>query len=258
MTLSDLQAKKNQQKISCLTAYDALFAKIVDDSEVDIVLIGDSLGMVIQGAKDTLGVSMVEMVYHTKIVAKQCRQSFVIADMPYQSYQTPKIALNNARQLIDAGADMVKLEGGQAQSKVIKILFDNQITVCGHLGLQPQSIKELGGYKVQGRRQNEAKIILDDAKYLEQLGIGLLIVECIPSKLAKTISQQLTIPVIGIGAGIDCDGQVLVSTDILGLGKLPSFAKNFLIDNHSIKEAVKAFDQAVKAQTFPGKQHSFY
>ncbi len=249
--LTNIQAQKGKQKISVLTAYDALFAQVVENSGVDIMLVGDSLGMVIQGDENTLSVSMSDMLYHTKIVAKKCINTLLIVDMPYQSYQTPKMTLANAIKLLGSGADIVKLEGGVDQVDNIKILIDNDIAVCGHLGLQPQSIKEVGGYKMQGKTQQQADKILSDAKLLTQNGVALLVLECIPNTLAKTITQSIKIPTIGIGAGADCDGQVLVSTDILGLGKMPKFAKNFLADTKGIIEAVNAFDQAVKNQTFP-------
>lgn len=251
MELSQIWQLKNNKKIACLTAYDALFAKIVDESDAEVVLIGDSLGMVIKGEANTLGVSMAEMVYHTKIVARQVQHSYVISDLPYRSYLEPKTTLKNAKKLCGVGADMVKLEGGADQVDNIKILVKNKIAVCGHLGLQPQSIELLGGYKVQGKTPKQAQKILDDAKLLEKLGIGLLIIECVPQALAKQITKALTIPVIGIGAGADCDGQILVSTDILGMGSIPKFAKNFLSNNSSISGAVGAYVEAVKKSLFP-------
>lgn len=257
MNLAKIQAKKNQEKISCLTTYDALFARIVDESSVDIALVGDSLGMVVQGGQNTLKVSMDDMLYHTRIVAGQIHRSYLITDMPYQSYQTPAQALKNAQLLCTIGAKMVKIEGGKTQANIVRTLVKNDMAVCGHLGLQPQSIKKIGGYKVQGSTPTQAAEILDDAKHLEQLGIGLLVLECIPATLARQITRTLKIPTIGIGAGANCDGQVLVCTDILGMGTPPKFAQNFLAKTSSIAGAVAAFSQAVKNQTFPSKVHSF-
>ncbi len=252
-----IQSMKHKEKITCLTAYDALIAEMLDDLGIDIALIGDSLGMVVQGEKDTLSVSMSAMIYHTKLVAQKCKRSYVIADMPYQSYNTNTTAIKNAQKLISAGAEMVKLEGGKNIALIIKTLLQNKINVCAHLGLQPQHVKKIGGYKVQGRSETDAKKILEDAKFLEQLGIGLLLLECVPSTLAKKISQHLKIPVIGIGAGIWCDGQVLVITDILGLSKMPSFAKDFLKDYGTIQNAIRGFIAEVKNHQFPTEKHSF-
>lgn len=251
MQLANIKNKKNREKISCLTVYDATVAKIIDTSSVDIALVGDSLGMVVKGEPDTLGVSIDEMGYHTKIVAKQLKSTYLISDMPYRSYQNPAQSLKNARILCDVGADMVKLEGGAEQSENIKILSNNNISVCGHLGLQPQSIKQLGGYKMQGKTKEQADKILKNAIILEKLGIDLLVLECIPEKLGRQISQTLKIPTIGIGAGRYCDGQVLVITDILGLGAPPKFSKNFLADTNSIRQAIENFSTAVKAGSFP-------
>lgn len=260
MRLDQLKTfKQRGEKISCLTAYDASFAKVFEACGVDTILVGDSLGNVIQGGENTLGVSMEDMLYHTRAVANGLSETLLIADMPYQSYGDAPTALANAKRLIDAGADMVKFEGGAEHQAVFEILQDNQIPVCGHLGLQPQSILELGGYKVQGRDDESAKRILDDAKQLEAWGVEVLVLECVPAQLAKTISASISIPTIGIGAGADCDGQVLVSYDMLGIhtGYVPKFVKNFLTDNHSIEAAVSAFIHAVKDQTFPGDEHSY-
>ena len=260
MKISQLKTfKQTGEKITCLTAYDASFTKIFETCGVDTILVGDSLGNVIQGGENTLGVSMEDMCYHTRCVARGIDQALLIADMPYQSYQTPEMALDNAAQLMDAGAQMVKFEGGSEHEAVFKILQENQIPVCGHLGLQPQSILELGGYKVQGRDADSAQRILADAKALEDWGVEVLVLECVPADLAKTISQSIGIPTIGIGAGRDCDGQVLVSYDMLGMSgeHMPKFVKNFLNESGSIKAAVNAFIQAVKQQDFPSDEHSY-
>jgi len=260
MKHSDLNIfKDNNQKITCLTAYDASMAKLIDAAGVDIILIGDSLGMVIQGAENTRSVSMIDMLYHTKIVAKACDQSLVIADMPFNSYDNAQIALTNARELINNGANMVKIEGGIENTNVIKALVSNNINVCGHLGLQPQLIVDTNGYKVQGRDADSAKLILNNAKLLYSLGVSLIVLECVPSNLAKLITDKLKIPTIGIGAGKYCDGQILVSYDMLGitLGKQPRFVRNFLNSENSISSAIKAFVLEVKEGSFPNKNESY-
>ena len=253
------QFKQRGEKITCLTAYDASLAKLMDNCDIDLILVGDSLGMVVQGEKSTRTVSVSEMVYHTKAVAKVCDQALVIADMPYQSYEGPSMTLANAKLLIDAGAQMVKLEGGAERQEVVEALIENGISVCAHLGLQPQKVNTAGDYKVQGRDQSSAKIIVEDALLLESLGVAALVLECIPSSLAKLVSEQLFIPTIGIGAGKDCDGQVQVCYDMLGItqGKLPRFVRDFTVDNASILMAIKAFVQAVKNQSFPSEKESY-
>lgn len=260
MKISDLQTFKHSgKKITCLTAYDASFAQLFDGCGIDIILVGDSLGNVIQGGENTLDVTMEDMVYHTQIVAKGVKEALLIADMPYQSYDSAKQTLENAKRLMDAGAQMVKFEGGQEHKDSFEILQVNNIPVCGHLGLQPQSVLEMGGYKVQGKDEESAKRIIENALALEALGVQTLVLECVPATLAKQVSQALSIPTIGIGAGSDCDGQVLVSYDMLGIntGRMPKFVKNFLTDNNDIQGAVKAFIGAVKNQTFPGDEHSY-
>ncbi|RUM79015.1 MAG: 3-methyl-2-oxobutanoate hydroxymethyltransferase [Candidatus Thioglobus sp.] len=260
MKLDQLQAfKQSAEKITCLTAYDSSFSQLFDECGVDIILVGDSLGNVIQGGENTLGVTMEDMIYHTQSVAKGIKDTLLIADMPYQSYDNAKQTLANAQRLIDAGAQMVKFEGGQEHKDSFKILQANNIPVCGHLGLQPQSVIEMGGYKVQGKDEASAKRIIDDALALEAWGVKTLVLECVPAALAKQVSQALSIPTIGIGAGVDCDGQVLVSYDMLGINTkhLPRFVKNFLKDNNDIQGAINAFITAVKAQSFPGNEHSY-
>jgi len=260
MKISDLQTFKHSgKKITCLTAYDASFAQLFDGCGIDIILVGDSLGNVIQGGENTLDVTMEDMVYHTQIVAKGVKEALLIADMPYQSYDSAEQTLQNAKRLMDAGAQMVKFEGGQEHKDSFEILQANNIPVCGHLGLQPQSVLEMGGYKVQGKDEESAKRIIENALALESWGVQTLVLECVPATLAKQVSQALSIPTIGIGAGSDCDGQVLVSYDMLGIntGRMPKFVKNFLTDNNDIQGAVKAFIGAVKNQTFPGDEHSY-
>jgi 3-methyl-2-oxobutanoate hydroxymethyltransferase len=251
--------KQSGEKITCLTAYDYSFARLFDACGIDIILVGDSLGNVIQGGENTLNVSMEDMVYHTHSVAKACQKSLLIADLPYHSYQTPKQALENAKRLIDQGADMIKLEGACGFEAHFANLNQADIAVCGHLGLQPQSVLEMGGYRVQGKDTQGAQRILTDAQLLESWGAQALVLECIPSELGKKISQKLSVPTIGIGAGVDCDGQVLVSYDMLGIntGYLPKFVHNFLLESKDIPSAVSAFKTAVKQGVFPNKSNSY-
>lgn len=258
MNITDLKIFKNQhEKITCLTAYDSSFAQVFDECGVDIILVGDSLGNVIQGGKNTLGVSMDEMVYHMQAVAKGVNKALLIADMPYKSYTNATQTLQNAQRLIDAGAQMVKLEGGSEHKSCFKILQENGIAVCGHLGLQPQSVIQASDYKVQGKDEASAQTILDDAKALEGWGVSTIVIECVPNDLAKRVGMAINIPTIGIGAGVDCDGQVLVGYDMLGIiQKTPKFVKNFLT-NGSIKSATDDFIQAVKNGTFPTDEHSY-
>ena len=260
MKHSELSLFKEQgQKITCLTAYDASMAKILDQSGVDAILIGDSLGMVVQGGENTRSVSINDMIYHTSIVSDSSSNALVIADMPFASYDSPDDALKNAKLLIDAGARMVKIEGGSEHSDVIKTLISNNINICGHLGLQPQLVIKSDDYRVQGRDDSSAQTILNNALLLESLGVSVLVLECIPSDLAKTISEKLTIPTIGIGAGVHCDGQVLVSYDMLGIttGKQPRFVRNFLNNQISISDAVESFVAEVKEGAFPSESESY-
>ncbi len=255
-----LALKEKGEKISCLTAYDASFAANIDAAGVEVILVGDSLGMVVQGHDSTLPVSMADMLYHTSVVSKVVKRAMVIADMPFMSYTDPKMALHNAGRLIkESGAYMVKLEGGDEQVDTVKLLTKYKIPVCAHLGLQPQSINKLGSYKVQGRNQADADKMLKDALALQNAGADLMVLECVPQKLAKTISQKLKIPTIGIGAGAACDGQVLVLYDLLGIsiGKVPKFAKNFLQQAGSISQAIELFVKDVKSGKFPDSKHSF-
>ena len=260
MKHSELSLFKEQgQKITCLTAYDASMAKILDQSGVDAILIGDSLGMVIQGGENTRSVSINDMIYHTSIVSDSSSNALVIADMPFASYDSSDDALKNAKLLIDAGARMVKIEGGSEHSDVIKTLISNNINICGHLGLQPQLVIKSDDYRVQGRDDISAQTILNNALLLESLGVSVLVLECIPSDLAKTISKKLTIPTIGIGAGVHCDGQVLVSYDMLGIttGKQPRFVRNFLSNQITISDAVESFVLEVKEGRFPSESESY-
>lgn len=259
LSISDLNTmKQTGEKISCLTAYDASFSALLDQAGIDVLLVGDSLGMVIQGQSSTLPVTIQDMVYHTRSVTSARKRAFVLADLPFASYATPAQALQNAAQLMQVGgAQMVKLEG--AKLDVIEFLVDQGIPVCGHLGLLPQSVNRIGGYKVQGRDPAQAEKLMTDALAVERAGAGLLVVECIPALLAAEISQNLTIPVIGIGAGAACDGQVLVLYDMLNIsaGNRPRFSKNFMAEAGSIEDAILRYNQAVKSGEFPAAKHTY-
>lgn len=259
LTVHDLAAMKRAgEKISCLTAYDASFSALLDRAGIDVILVGDSLGMVIQGYTSTLPVTMDEMVYHSRIVGQARTRAFLVADLPFASYVTPEMAVQNACRLMQTGVvQMVKLEG--AKIPIISLLVEQGIPVCGHLGLQPQSIHCLGGYKVQGRGPKHARRLIDDALYIQQAGAELLVLECVPQQLAAEISRRLHIPVIGIGAGVACDGQVLVLYDMLdiSIGKRPRFSKNFMNGARDIEEAVCRYHQEVKSGVFPGSEHSY-
>jgi len=259
LTINDLTAMKQRgEKITCLTAYDAGFSALIDKVGIDVMLVGDSLGMVIQGHDTTLPVTINDMVYHAQCVSNARRRAFIIADLPFMSYATPVTAAENAARLMQiGGAQMVKLEGPRVE--IIRFLVEQGIPVCGHLGLLPQLINQLGSYKVQGKEPADAARIIADAHQLQKAGAGLLVLECVPAHLAREISSQLSIPVIGIGAGVDCDGQVLVLYDMLNIGivKRPRFSRNFMQDATSIEDAIYAYHQSVKNSQFPGIEHSF-
>ena len=260
VTIDYLQGLKQAgEKIAALTAYDASFARIMDEAGVEIILVGDSLGMVLHGAEDTLSVSMQDMIYHCKMVSRVSRQALVVVDMPYRSYETGSEACDNALELMEmGGAEVVKLEGGADKAKIVEDLVSRGIPVCGHIGLQPQSVRKYGGYKVQGRNEEQAELILADAKALQAAGACMMVLECIPVALAERITNEVSVPAIGIGAGADCDGQVLVIYDVLGLSPhSPYMAKNFLNETGSIQSAVREYIYAVKTGTFPGMEHSF-
>jgi 3-methyl-2-oxobutanoate hydroxymethyltransferase len=259
-TVSTLQKLKRQgDKIVAITAYDASFAKIFDDAGMHVILIGDSLGMVLQGKSDTLGVTVNDIAYHTSCVASVTENAFVVADMPFMSYATPEQAYQNAAELMRAGASMVKLEGGDWLFDTISGLTQRSVPVCAHLGLTPQSVHVFGGFKVQGRQQEQADQMVEHAIKLEQAGAQLLVLECIPSALAKRISEALTIPTIGIGAGADTDGQILVMHDVLGIsaGYIPKFSKNFLAETGTIPDAVAKYISDVQSGEYPQPEHSF-
>lgn len=252
--------KKQGEKIVSLTAYDASFAGILDDAGVEMILVGDSLGMVVQGESSTVPVTIDEMIYHTRCVAKGIKRALLIADMPFMSYPNADLAAENAAKLMQQGhAHMVKLEGGKKIIATVEHLVNQGIPVCGHLGLLPQSVNQLGGYLIQGKSQEQADIIINDAIALERAGASAIVVECVPAKLGKLLSEAVLIPIIGIGAGVDCDGQVLVSYDMLDItqGKRPKFSHDFMADTGSVSAAVKAYVDAVKSQQFPRDEHSF-
>lgn len=261
MSLSTLQKMaESHEKIAVLTCYDATFAAVLEAAGVDVLLVGDSLGNVLHGSTTTLAVTLNDMIYHTRCVAQGASNAFIVADMPFGSYQkSPEQAFENAATLIAAGAQMVKIEGGQLMAETVSFLTQRGIPVCAHIGLTPQSIHQLGGYKLQGNTDKAAKQLLDDAKILEKSGASLLVLEMIPAKLSKKITQALTIPTIGIGAGPDCAGQVLVLHDMLGIspGKKPRFVKDFMANSTSIQEAVSHYVNAVKTGQFPGKEYQF-
>nr|VFK24503.1 MAG: ketopantoate hydroxymethyltransferase [Candidatus Kentron sp. MB]VFK30732.1 MAG: ketopantoate hydroxymethyltransferase [Candidatus Kentron sp. MB]VFK75329.1 MAG: ketopantoate hydroxymethyltransferase [Candidatus Kentron sp. MB] len=260
-TLSLQKMKQSGDKITSLTAYDATFAGILDEAGIDVILVGDSLGMVIQGRETTVPVTMDDMIYHTRLVARICERALVMADMPFMSFATPEQALHNAARLMQAGGHMVKLEGGNHQADTVHRLTVQGIPVCAHIGLRPQSIHKMGGYLIQGRGDQAAHAMLEDARALEQAGADILLVECIPAELAREITQSVRVPVIGIGAGNHCDGQILVLYDMLGItrGRIPKFVKDFLAegDGNSVLDAIRAYVRAVKSIEFPGPEHEF-
>jgi 3-methyl-2-oxobutanoate hydroxymethyltransferase len=261
VTLATLREMKARgEKIACLTAYDYSFARLLDGAGVDLIMVGDSLGMVMQGHDSTLPVSVADMVYHARCARPGIGRALFAVDLPFLSYQqSPEQALMSAGRLMrKGGAQVVKLEGGAPMVPTVKFLTERGIPVCAHVGLTPQSVHQLGGYKVQGREEKAAEQIRKDAKLLEEAGAGLIVLEAVPVVLAKSISLDLTIPTIGIGAGPDCDGQILVLQDMLGLSaRTPKFVKNFMDGAGSIEQAVKNYVAAVKARSFPGPEHTY-
>lgn len=258
-TASLLKIKQEGQKFTAITAYDATFAKLFDDEGAHVLLIGDSLGMVLQGGQDTLAVNMDEMVYHTRCVARGASKALVVADMPFMSYATPEQTYQNAARLMAAGARMVKMEGGDWLCDSIRHLTRNGVPVCGHLGLTPQSVHVFGGFKVQGRDEFQAQEIYRQALELQAAGIQLLVLECVPTALAERITKALRIPVIGIGAGPATDGQILVMHDAFGVtsGYVPKFTKNFLAETGDVRAAIRLYVQQVSEGSFPGPEHCF-
>ena len=255
-TLNNLKSEKS--KFPVITAYDSAFARQAELAGIEVVLVGDSLGNVVLGYDSTIPVTMEDMLHHTGAVARGNNKSLLIADMPFMSYATEELTLDNAALLMQAGAKMVKLEGGSWLEESIFMLAERGIPVCAHLGLTPQSVNKLGGYKVQGRDDETAKQILVDAEILQAAGADLLVLECVPTDLATSISQQLTIPVIGIGAGPGTDAQVLVLYDMLGFSpRIPKFTKNFLVNTGDVQLALQAYADAVRSGDFPQLEHSF-
>ena len=275
MQLKKLQELvKSGEKVAMLTCYDSTFAKLMELAGVDMLLVGDSLGMVLQGAENTLNVSMHHMTYHTKSVAAGAHNTFIVADMTLGSYEHDnQAAYNNAQWLIRSGAHMVKFEGGGERVSTARYLVERGIPVCAHLGFTPQAVNQLGGYKIQGKTEESAKQILADAKAMCEAGVSFIVLEMVPAALAKQITEHIKTPTIGIGAGVDCSGQVLVLQDLLGIYngpahknptefKSPRFVRNFLKDSAingeaSVQVAIAAYVKAVKDKTFPALEHSY-
>lgn len=254
------EMKAAGDKIVMLTAYDASFSAQCEAAGVDAVLVGDSLGNVVQGRESTLPVTLDDMVYHSAAVKRGLTTPLLIADLPFMTYRDTDTALRSSARLVaEGGAAMVKLEGADYVLDVIHALDRRQVPVCAHLGLTPQSVHKFGGYRVQGKTQSAAKRLVAEAHAVEQAGASLLVLECVPAALAKTITAELRIPTIGIGAGAGCDGQVLVLYDMLGVtpGKRPKFSKDFLAGTGTVLDAIKAYAKAVRSGTFPGPEHSF-
>ena len=253
--------KSRGERISMLTVYDYSFAHILDEAGVEILLVGDSLGMVIQGHPTTLPVRLDDVVYHTQCVSRGCKNALVIADMPFGSFQgSPQSAFDSAARLMGEGnAQMVKIEGGAVMVETVAFLVDRGIPVCGHLGLTPQSVNQFGGFRVQGREEWVAEQLRKDARILRDAGASVLILEAVPSGLARDITRSVDVPIVGIGAGPDTDGQILVLYDLLGIypKKSPKFSKNYLEGTGSVAGAVSAFVEDVRSGQFPGPEHSF-
>ena len=261
ITLSTInKLKKEGKKFTCLTAYESTMASVISKSGVDIILVGDSLGMVIQGHESTLPVTMDQLIYHLECVVRGNNGSHIMADMPFMSYATDDLGLENAKRLMQAGANSVKIEGGEWISKMAQALSDRGIPVCAHMGLTPQTINRLGGHNVQGRDPSQKEKIINEAISLEKAGAAMLLLECVPEDLAKEVTNELKIPVIGIGAGVHTDGQIMVVHDMLGISCLenpPKFVKNFMEESSSIEHAIVNFVKDVKDLKFPSKEHTF-
>ena len=254
------EMKSKGEKIVSLTAYDASFARVIDEQGVDVILVGDSLGMVMQGHDSTVPVTVDDIIYHTKSVAPQCKRALVMADLPFMSYTNPNQAIANAARLMQEGqAHIVKLEGGEAQLDTVRHMTRHGVPVCAHIGLTPQTVHKLGGYRVQGREDAVAKQMLSDALALQDAGADAVVLECVPVDLAEQLTAELEIPTIGIGAGRACDGQVLVLQDMIGISDLaPKFSANFLKDGRDIPAAIKAYVDAVRDVSFPTDQQCFF
>jgi len=261
LTIKALQKlREDGEKIAMLTCYDASFAAMLDAAGLDSLLVGDSLGMVLQGHDTTLPVTLADMAYHTGCVARGSKRAFLIADLPFGSYQeSPQQAFRSAAALMAAGAQMVKLEGGAELAESVRFLTQRGVPVCGHLGLTPQSVHQFGGYRVQGKGEDAERKLIEDALELEAAGAGLLVLEAIPAKLGEQVTQRLHIPTIGIGAGPGCSGQVLVLHDMLDVfpGKKPRFVRNFMRGASSIADAAERYVRAVRDGSFPAEEHCF-
>jgi 3-methyl-2-oxobutanoate hydroxymethyltransferase len=252
--------KEEGEKIACLTAYDASFGLLVDAAGVDLVLVGDSLGMVVQGHDTTVPVTVNDMIYHSKSVARGVRRAFLVADMPFMSYTNPEQALDNAVMLMQVGgAMMIKLEGGASQLEIVEHLARHDIPVCAHIGLKPQSVHKIGGFKVQGRDPDKAREMIDSSKRLQDAGADIVLLECVPNELGEAITKELSVPVIGIGAGPNVDGQILVIYDMLDItkGKTPRFVRNFMQGHDAPIDAIAAYVKAVKDGSYPAAEHCF-
>ncbi len=261
VNVSTLQKmKQDGEAIACLTAYDASFSMLVDAAGTDLVLVGDSLGMVIQGHDTTVPVTVADVIYHTKNVARGLRRAFLLADMPFMSYADPAQALDNSVRLMqDGGAMMIKLEGGDGQLEIVEHLAKHDIPVCAHIGLKPQSVHKIGGFKVQGREPKQAKQMLESAKRLQDCGADIVLLECVPNEVGEAIRKGIDLPVIGIGAGPHVDGQILVLYDILDItpGRKPRFVKNFMSGTDAPLEAIRNYVKAVKDRSYPAPEHCF-
>ena len=261
VTLSTLARMKEEgRKIASLTCYDASFAVLLDAADVDLVLVGDSLGMVIQGRDTTVPVTMDHMVYHCSIVSRGLHRPFLIGDLPFMSYPSKERALESSVRLMqEGGAQMVKLESGASQLEIVEFLAGHDIAVCAHLGLRPQSVHKTGGFRVQGRQEEAAARMIADAKRLESAGADIVLLECIPAQLGKAVTEALAVPVIGIGAGPDTDGQILVLYDILDIttGRKPRFVRNFMAGAGDTLEAIKRYVDAVRSGAYPAPERCF-
>ncbi|WP_386081849.1 3-methyl-2-oxobutanoate hydroxymethyltransferase [Vreelandella sp. F11] len=260
VTLSTLQAYKQAgETFSCLTAYDASFAHAASQAGIDVLLVGDSLGMVLQGHSSTLPVTIDDIVYHTRCAARGKGHSLLMVDLPFMSNATTERLLEDAGAVMRAGAELVKLEGEAWMADGIRELTRRGVPVCAHLGLTPQTVHQLGGYKVQGRDAAHAERIINDAKVLVEAGASVILLECVPASLGRAVTEALDVPVIGIGAGPDTDGQILVMHDVLGIthGRTPRFVKNFMVDADSIQAAFQHYHEAVKTRAFPAQEHCF-
>lgn len=261
VTIATLDKMKSQgERIACITCYDASFAALVDEADVDVILVGDSLGMVIQGHDTTVPVTMDEMVYHTRAVSRGMQRPLLMADMPFMSYPSREEALTNAARLMrEGGAEIVKLESGAGQIEIVEFLARHDIAVCAHLGLKPQSVHKTGGFRVQGREKDAATRMIDDAKALADAGADMVLLECVPNELGQRVTEALSVPVIGIGAGPAVDGQILVLYDVLDItiGRKPRFVRNFMDGAANNLDAIRRYVQAVKSREYPGPEHGF-